>query len=87
MTGPAFQLLGFAVLLYAIGYWGQRTERWDFKVFLFAFAIPAGFFFGWSVMRVVFPYLSIFEQIAITGGASLMAAGLAFVVLHFTRVH
>jgi hypothetical protein len=36
---------------------------------------------------VAFPHLSVYEQIAITGGASLVAAGLAFVILHYTEVH
>jgi hypothetical protein len=85
--GRTVQLIAFAILLYGLGYWGQKAEHWNFKIFLFAFAIPAGFFFGWSVMLVAFPHLSVYEQIAITGGASLVAAGLAFVILHYTEVH
>ena len=81
------QLFIFAIALFGIGSWGQKQEHWNYKVFVFGFALPAGFFFGWSVMRLVFPYFNIVEQLVIVGGVSLTMAGLAAVVLHHTKLN
>ncbi|MEJ5224901.1 MAG: hypothetical protein WHV44_10645 [Anaerolineales bacterium] len=86
MMGTAFQLLLFALVLYGIGDWGVKNEHWSFRVFVFGFAMPAGFFMGWAVMQVMFPYFSIFEQMAITGSISGVLALIAVVVLRYTRV-
>jgi hypothetical protein len=85
--GSAIQLFLFAMILYGVGSWGQRNGHWDFRIFLFAFAIPAGFFFGWSVMQIVFPYYSLMEQLLISGGSSLAIAGVSAVVLRYTKVN
>jgi len=85
--GSSAQLFIFAIFLFGIGAWGQRREHWDYRVFVFGFAIPAGFFFGWSVMRAIFPYFSAVEQLVIVGGVSLAMAGLSAVVLHQTKVN
>ncbi len=85
--GTAFQLLLFALLLYGIGDWGVKNEHWSFRVFVFGFTMPAGFFMGWAVMQVMFPYFSILEQVAITGSISAVLALVAVAVLRMTKVH
>lgn len=85
--GTAFQLLLFALVLYGIGDWGIKNGYWSFRMFVFGFAMPAGFFMGWSVMQVMFPYFSIFEQVAITGSISAVLALIAVAVLRFTKVY
>lgn len=84
--GTAFQLFIFALILYGIGNWGLKTEQWSFRIFTFAFAVPAGFFMSWSVMQVVFPYFSMLEQLLITGSVSVLMGGIAAIVLHYTKV-
>jgi hypothetical protein len=83
----SIQLFIFALILYGIGSWGQKNEHWGYRAFIFGFALPAGFFFGWSVMRLVFPYFSVTEQLIIVGSVSLAMAGLSALVLHYTKVH
>jgi hypothetical protein len=85
--GGSMQLFVFAILLFGIGSWGQRREHWNYRLFVFGFALPAGFFFGWSMIRLMFPYFNIVEQLAIVGGVSLTMAGLAAVVLHHTKLN
>lgn len=84
--GSALQLLLLALALYGIGDWGVKNERWSFRVFVFGFAMPAGFFMGWSVIQIMFPYFSILEQVLITGSISAALALVAAAVLYFTKV-
>ncbi len=84
--GTAFQLVLFALVLYGIGHWGVKNEHWSFRVFVFGFAMPAGFFMGWSVMQMMFPYFSLLEQMFITGSISAVLVLVAMAILHFTKV-
>ena len=84
--GSAFQLFIFALILYGIGNWGLKIERWSIRIFTFAFAMPAGFFMGWSVIQVIFPHFSMLEQLLIAGSASVLMGGRAAIVWHYTKV-
>ncbi len=84
--GTVFQLLLFALALYGIGEWGMRNEHWSFRVFVFGFAMPAGFFMGWAVMQAIFPYFSTWEQIAITASISALLTLAAIAILRATKV-
>lgn len=60
-------LLAFGVFF--AGYYGYTSGRWSFPVFTFVFAPVAGLLLGFAVMKMVFPDLSLLNQIAVSSAA------------------
>lgn len=86
MTSATIALFVFAFVLYIAGYLGDRYGLFSYKMFLFAFAIPAGFFLAWGMVKALAPDLNIWRQISIPAGLSILTVILSLLFLRFTKV-
>lgn len=72
-------------LFMTIGYLGNRDEKFSYRVYLFVFMLPAGFFLGLGVIRALFPQLPELTQVLFTAAASLASGAMAMLGLFLIR--
>ncbi len=83
MENQIHWLLVFAVTIQLIGFYGHKHKKWNFKVYMYAFTLGAGFLFALWLLFIEAPEYSFVKKIVISASAVFLMIGVTRIIMRY----